>query len=132
MYLFGLNPLLTPIVAAGRPGIVDAAMDGARTVETGYNYVPTKDVSLKVPPTAQVNPLPQPVEQPKAVAPDVDALTEQLQQLSLNLAMMAKSTNNKPRVSFQDRSNRPPITCFKCGKEGHIARECRSRNNSNN
>ena len=76
MYLFGLNPLLTPIVAAGRPGTVDAAMDGARTVKTGYNYVPTKDVSLKVLPTAQVNPLPQPVEQPKAAVPDVDALTE--------------------------------------------------------
>src|ERR1041384_7564905 len=50
--------------------------------------------------------------------------------------MMAnKSTNtnrsNRPRVSFQDQKNRPPITCFKCGKEGHIARECRSKNNNN-
>src|SRR5919205_3541536 len=105
LYLYGLNPLLTPLVSTASPANLNAAIERAKIVETGYNYVPTKDISLKVPPAVKVNPT-TPVQPQKETTSDVDALTQQLQQLSLNLAMMAKSTNNnnKPRVNFQNNN----------------------------
>ena len=48
MYLYGLNPLLTPLVSTSNPANLNAAIERAKVVETGYNYVPTKQISLNV------------------------------------------------------------------------------------
>ena len=38
MYLCGLNSLITPLVSINAPADLNAAIDHARTVETGYNF----------------------------------------------------------------------------------------------
>ena len=55
MFLYGLNPLLTPLVSSHNPADLDAAVTRAITVETGYNYVPSKKVSINVPTAVTVN-----------------------------------------------------------------------------
>jgi hypothetical protein len=45
MYLFGLFPALIPLVSTNNPVTLDAAIEQARVVKTGYNYVLTKEVT---------------------------------------------------------------------------------------
>jgi hypothetical protein len=66
MFLYGLNPILTPLVSSNNPADLDAAIDRAKIVETGYNYVLTKEVTVAVPATITqnpplANPIPTPV-----------------------------------------------------------------------
>src|SRR4051795_10617392 len=46
MYLFGLLPLLTSLVATDNPTTLKEAIERARTVEVSYNYMPTKQVNI--------------------------------------------------------------------------------------
>src|SRR5581483_2784958 len=94
MYLFGLSPALTPLVATNNPANLDAAIDRARLVEAGYNYTPAKSL------TSGTNDL------------KVDELTKKIEQLSLNYANLAsaltvqtvQNNNNNQRQNRQ--SNR--------------------------
>ncbi|GBB87478.1 hypothetical protein RclHR1_13970001 [Rhizophagus clarus] len=146
MYLYGLNPLLTPLVSTNNPTTLNDAITRAKLVETGYNYVPTKSVSLNVPVAVKENaPLPiTPVAGSSTSKndPDVDALTQQLQQLTLNYATLSSAllaqnnsnNNSKPRnfrATTEKARDKTKLTCFKCGKVGHISRECRSNRNNN-
>src|SRR5256714_15653461 len=60
------------------------------------------------------------------------SLADQLQKLTLNYANLASTLlaqnkkNIKPTQATQV-NRRKPITCYKCSKEGHIARECNSQ-----
>ena len=56
LYLYGLQPLLTPLVSVHNPGDLAAAIARAKAVETGYNYVPNKALTVQVPPTVVGNP----------------------------------------------------------------------------
>ena len=56
MFLYGLNPLLTPLVFTNNPANLNAAIERAKVVETGYNYVLTKQISLNVPVATVENP----------------------------------------------------------------------------
>src|SRR5581483_2589760 len=49
IFLYGLNPLLTPLVFTNNPANLNAAIERAKVVETGYNYVPTGPISFNVP-----------------------------------------------------------------------------------
>ena len=97
MFLYGLDPLLTPLVSTNNPANLNAAMERAKVVETGYNYVPTKQISLNVPAATMENPainaIIQPQPAPKTKIPDpgneLEALTQQMQQLSLNYANLS-------------------------------------------
>ena len=60
---------------------------------------------------------------------DIDFLADQLQKLTLNYANLAftllaqNKKDIKPTQAIQ-ANRRKPIMCYKCNKEGHIAKEC--------
>src|SRR5213078_3602120 len=96
MFLYGLNPLLTPLVSTENPANLDAAMERAKVVETGYNYVPTRQISLNVPAAAvenlTINAISQqPAPKAKLLNPgsELEALTQQMQQLTINYANLS-------------------------------------------
>ena len=138
MYLYGLHSLITPLVSVHNPADLDTAITRAKAVETGYNYVPSKPMMVQMPPTVTGNPplaqnttfTPNPV--PENAESKIDALTKQMEQLTLNYAnltsvMLAKE---KPQRRTDDRPRRTsdnPIICYKCNQEGHIARNCTTR-----
>jgi hypothetical protein len=146
MYLYGLIPLLTPLVATANPQDLAAAIERARAVETGYNYIPTKEITVQAPSTVKENPITNPANNNLTTTPtDFDALSQQLQQLTLNYAnlttaLMAQPTptaqhgnrreqtsgrNNRPYSNRTYNNNRTTnLTCYNCGKPGHIVRAC--------
>src|SRR3954470_10883439 len=78
MYLNGLAPLLTPLVSTFAPANLAAAIERARTVETGYNYALTI--------TNNNN--------------DIDELTKKIEQLSLNYANVASALAVQPATQI--------------------------------
>src|SRR5437764_9234086 len=46
MFLFRLSSLLTSLVVTDNPVTLEEAIKRAKTVEVGYNYVPTKQVNI--------------------------------------------------------------------------------------
>ena len=117
MYLFGLTPLITPLVSTSNPANLAIAIDRAREVETGYHYVPSRE-SLN-----------------DSKSDEVDDLTKKIEQLTLNYATLASALTvqpvNQQRRPFRQVQSTPPQrqaedrTCYNCNKTGHIARNCR-------
>lgn len=54
-------------------------------------------------------------------------LTEQVQQLTL----LVNNSNQSQSVQPQNPPVRPAITCYSCGRRGHISRFCRNRQGGN-
>jgi TolA-binding protein len=116
MYLFGLSPLLVPLVSTANPGDLNAAIERARTVETGYNYTSARPATKDEP------------------SDEVSELTKRIEQLSLNYATLAsvfaaqtppsnKQAQNSRTQRFTPRRTEDR-TCFNCNKSGHLARNC--------
>src|SRR2546423_8730685 len=135
MYLFELSPLLTPLVATDNTTTLEEAIERAKTVEVGYNYVPTKQVNISTESATYENPSISeimPTTSSNIAKSNVDSLVDQLQKLTLNYANLASTLlaqnkkDIKPTQATQV-SRRKLITCYKCNKEGHIARECYSQ-----
>ena len=137
MYLMGLNPGYTPLVYAQNPADLNAAIDAARRVEIGFNFasgIPPKKVSLST--AATDNPITKAVLDTTPVTnQEVDELTKKLEQLTVNyanlttalLAQTATLQERRPAVRSTPRTTTTrtsTITCFNCGKQGHIIREC--------
>jgi len=86
MYLYGLNPLLTPMVVTENPITLAAAIKRARLIETGYNYV-------SAPTTTSVK------------NAKVDELTKRIEQLSLNYANLASALTMQTASQHFRREN---------------------------
>ena len=111
------------MVVTDNPATLAAAIDRARLIETGYNYVPTPVTT-------------------SAKDTEVDELTKKIEQLTLNYANLASAltvqTSSQPfRRDNRDsrdrqRSCRNPSRsredrkCYNCNKPGHLARNCSS------
>ena len=136
MYLMGLNPGYTPLVYAQNPADFNAAVEAARRVEIGFNFasgtVPKK-ASLS---TATSTSIVKAILDPTPVTnQEVDELTKKLEQLTVNYAnltsaLLAQTATPQerrltPRTTPRTITNRTStITCYNCGKQGHIIREC--------
>src|SRR2546423_8172986 len=137
MYLFGLLPLLTPLVATDNPTTLEEAIERAKTVEVDYNYVPTKQVNISTGLATHENSniseiMPTTASTSNTAKADVNSLADQLQKLTLNYANLAFTllTQNKKDIKPTQATQvnrRKHIMCYKCSKEGHIARECYSQ-----
>jgi hypothetical protein len=86
MYLYGLNPLITPMVVTDNPANLAAAIERARLIETGYNYVPTPAATT-------------------TKDTEVDELTKKIEQLTLNYANLASALTVQTSQAFR-RDNR--------------------------
>src|SRR2546430_14659577 len=91
MYLFGLSPLLTPLVATDNPTTLEKAIERAKTVEVGYNYVPTKQVNISTGLATHENSSMSKitlttVSTSNIARADINSLADQLQKLTLNYA----------------------------------------------
>src|SRR3989440_8772268 len=135
MYLFELSPLLTPLVATDNSTTLEEAIERAKTVEVGYNYVPTKQVNINTESATHENPSISeimPTTSSNITKLDVNSLADQLQKLTLNYANLASTllAQNKKDIKPTQATQvnrRKPITCYKCSKEDHIVRECYSQ-----
>ena len=142
MYLYGLTPMLTPLVATANPNTLEEVIERAKVMETGYNYVSTKQASFQTIAATKENPTLAELSKP-VVPAEVDSLADQLQKLTLNYAnlttaLLAQDKKEQPeRQNYSDRprnadrkdnaGRKGPIICFKYGKEGHIAQNCYSK-----
>src|SRR2546429_4785791 len=92
MYLFGLLPLLTPLVATDNPTTLEEAIERAKTVEIGYNYVPTNQVNISTGSatheTSSISEV-MPTTSSNIAKSNVDSLADQLLKLILNYANLA-------------------------------------------
>src|SRR5215213_5049584 len=82
MYLFGLSPLLTPLVSTNNPADLNAAIERARLVENGYHYTPQNTVQKDM---------------------EVDDLTKRIEQLTLNYANLASALAVQPIQNNRDQ-----------------------------
>ena len=100
MFLFGLNPLITPMVHMQAAVDLNALIVHARNAETGYNYA-------RMGPTITGTPLTNNAPVMEATAPytapmtttmppesALAELTKQMQQLTINYANLASTVRN--------------------------------------
>src|SRR6185437_7541510 len=118
----GLSPETLPIILLHAPNNVAAALDRARTFEQG------KDFTSKAEPATPSN--------IRNLEKDIETLTKQMQQMTLNYATIAtaltpreNSSRNNQNFRTQPRP-KSSVICYKCGKAGHIARNCLAKRNT--
>ena len=79
MFLYGLNPLLTPLISSNNPNNLQAAIDQALVVETAHNYISTQQITMTVPAMVQNNSVSATPVVPSFISTfDIDALYQQL------------------------------------------------------
>ncbi|GBB97833.1 hypothetical protein RclHR1_30840002 [Rhizophagus clarus] len=113
-FINGLSPIYVSQVVLASPATLAAAIDRAKLVESGVKYtllnaMPKEEAPI--PSTSQSvvapAPVPAPVNQVEnSLKNELDALTKQMQQLSINYANLSASVTRTPR--FNQSNNRTP------------------------
>src|SRR5260364_333748 len=120
MYYFkkGLRPDLLPFLLMHNPGYLNAILELACTHEQGTDFATDADpVSSKG---------------SKNYKKEIEQLTKQMQQLSLNYATIASALTAQTEKSlFKNNSyygntnkRSTNFSCFRCGEPGHYAKNC--------
>ena len=96
MFLYGLVSVLIPLVATANPADLAAAIERARIVETGYNYVLSKETTNF-----------------RNTTQEVDELTKKIEQLSLNYTTLTSALTAQPaRNTYQQSQRTRPQRSF--------------------
>jgi hypothetical protein len=122
LFIQGLRPEYAINVQAEEPADLAAAITCAKRWETGHVMASQNNLG-----TDQA----------------IKTLTEQIAQLSINLAQKQSTIPKETNYIESSRPSRPNATCFYCGKSGHFIANCntkredqrrenKSRNYSNN
>jgi hypothetical protein len=126
MYLFGLSPVLTPLVSTDNPGNLNDAIERARLVENGYNYTPIKTNNDQ---ETEIEKLTKKIENLTLHYTDVaSVLAAQANQNNRSQGKRTRTFNNFSR----NRNNNNPSgsgrrddrICYNCNRQGHIAQNC--------
>src|SRR5260364_235263 len=121
LYYFkkGLRPDLLPFLLMHNPQNLNTILELARTHEQGTDFATDAD--------------PISTQGPKNYEKDIEQLTKQMQQLSLNYATIASvltAQTEKPQFkqnsSYHGNTNKKNnnFSCFRCGEPGHYAKNC--------
>ena len=144
MFLFGLSPMLTPLVSTDNPANLNAAIERARLVENGYNYTPAKVTNDQ---ETEIEELTKKIEKLTLHYADVaSVLAAQSNQSNQNQKNRTQTFNNFSRNRNYNNSNnnarndnssrnnnnsfrnndrrKDDRTCYNCNRPGHIARNC--------
>ena len=119
------NPQVAFGVRQKRPETVEAAVVATIELESylGINSGTGKD---SVPPVSAATP----VSGPEPLAETLRMLNERLEKLEV-LAVSYPSTRTQERLGTHEREQSTGgLTCWNCGKKGHVARKCWSRQNA--
>ncbi|GBB94652.1 hypothetical protein RclHR1_23990006, partial [Rhizophagus clarus] len=147
-FINGLSPIYVSQVVLASPATLAAAIERAKLVESGVKYtllnaMPKEEAPIFSTSQSVVAPAPVPAsvnQVENSLQNELDALTKQMQQLSINYANLSVSVIRTPR--FNQSNNRTPrpkninkprnkreVTCFKCEKLGYYARKCTALGN---
>ena len=109
-FINGLTPILVSQVVLGSPADLTATITRAKLVETGVKVALQSNLLI------QTTPVPEVTTKASSLAEvSIEALTKQMEQLSINYANLSSTMNNnnrnrnygtRPQVSFGNNNNR--------------------------
>ncbi|GBC02552.1 hypothetical protein RclHR1_04690003 [Rhizophagus clarus] len=124
-FINGLSPIYVSQVVLASLATLAAAIDRAKLVESGVKYtllnaMPKEEAPIPSTSQSVIAPAPVPalaIQVENSLKNELDALTKQMQQLSINYANLSVPRNKRE------------VTCFKYRKLGYYARECTAPGN---